>query len=71
MVVIVDIRKKLGLTQGQMGARLGCTQGAVSNYEQRTRELSIGVARQYLTLAREARLKTTLDEIFGPAEMDL
>jgi len=43
---IQQARKELGLTQGELATRLGCTQAALSNYELGKRRLYLASLEQ-------------------------
>ena len=43
---VQQARQELGLTQGELAARLGCTQAALSNYELGKRRLDLADLEQ-------------------------
>ena len=43
---VQQVRQGLGITQGELAARLGCTQAALSNYELGKRRLDLASLEQ-------------------------
>lgn len=58
------IRERLGVTQTELGAAIGCTQGNVGHYE-RGQTLPPEAAKRLIGFAASRGLALTLDQIYG------
>jgi transcriptional regulator with XRE-family HTH domain len=65
MSTFLDIRTRLGLTQAELGAGLGVTQGAISFYERGVIVPSPSVAARLITFAKTRKVALTYNEIYG------
>lgn len=63
------IRKRLGFSQADIAAAIGCTQGNVSFYE-RGQTIPPEVARKLIAVARRNGLMLTFDMVYGAEEVD-
>jgi putative transcriptional regulator len=63
------IRERLKLTQAELAAVIGCTQGNVGHYE-RGQTVPPAVARRLIRAARERGLDLSFDDVYGPVEGD-
>lgn len=68
--VISEIRQEAGLTQLEMGEKIGVTDRAISNYELGVRVPKPAHARKIVSMAKKLGLKKgrrcyTLDDIYG------
>lgn len=63
------IRKRLKLSQADMGEALGVNQSAASQYERGELEFPIGRAVRLLDLAASKGLQLTLDQVYGRADL--
>lgn len=59
------IRKKLGLTQAQLGKKLNVSRQMIFLYETKKRHMSIATAKLLITLASKQGIKCSLDDIFA------
>lgn len=66
---IKSIRTKLGLTQSELAAAIGCTQGNIGHYENKGQTVMPDVARRLIAFAATRGLHLTFDDIYG--EIDL
>lgn len=64
MQVVKTIRTRLGLTQAQLGAALGVTQGNVGNYELRGQVITPPVAAKLIKVAGRRGLVVSFDDIY-------
>lgn len=69
MTSIRDIRKRLGLTQAEMAALLGCSQGNVSFYEH-GQVMPPEVAKRLIRSAAARGVLLTFEDIYGSAFVD-
>jgi putative transcriptional regulator len=67
MNAIRSIRACLGLTQAQLAAALGMTQGNVLHYEQGRQGVPSDVARRLIEHAATLGVDLTFDHIYGGA----
>lgn len=65
---ILEIRKRLGLTQTELATALGCTQGNVGHYE-RGQLLRPDRAGKLIECAASRGLHLTMDHIYGGAPL--
>lgn len=61
---ILQIRKRLGMTQEAFGAAIGVSQGNVSHYEQGRQEVPPDVARRVISAAEAVGQVVTFDDIY-------
>lgn len=66
MTSIRDIRKRLALTQAQMAALLGCSQGNVSFYEH-GQVMPPEIAKRLIRAAAGLGVALSYDDIYGSA----
>ena len=64
---ILQIRKRLGLSQVAFGEAIGVSQGNVSHYEQGRQEVPPDVARRVIAAAEALGHAVTFDDIYRPA----
>ena len=64
MSVIKTIRTKLGMSQADLGAALGVTQGNVGHYERRDQLVSVPVAARLIGVCEERGLTVTFDDLY-------
>lgn len=62
------IRSRLGLTQAELGAALGCSQMNVSYYE-RGQDIPPAVAGKLIAVAAERGLAISFDHIYGSLDV--
>ena len=67
MNAILSIRKRLGLTQAELGKGLGVSQGSISFYE-RGQTMSPAVAGTLIDLAKSLGQVVTYDDIYRASE---
>ncbi len=61
---ILQIRKRLGLSQATFGEAIGVSQGNVSHYEQGRQEVPPDVARRVIAAAEALGQVVTFDDIY-------
>lgn len=61
---IAFYRKKLSLTQCQLGEKLGWAQSRVANYELGTRFPSIEIAKKIVIIFNDLGINCTIDDVF-------
>ena len=61
---ILQIRKRLGLSQVAFGEAIGVSQGNVSHYEQGRQEVPPDVARRVIAAAEAFGQAVTFDDIY-------
>lgn len=64
------IRKKLGLTQGQLADMIGCTTSNVSHYERVGQRIRQEMAMRIVSVAKSLGLEITLEDIYGEQRME-
>ena len=64
MSVIKSIRTKLGMSQADLGAALGVTQGNVGHYERRGQLVSVPVAARLIKVCKKRGLTVTFDDLY-------
>ena len=64
---ILQIRKRLGLSQVAFGKAIDVSQGNVSHYEQGRQEVPPEVARRVIAAAEALGHVVTFDDIYQPA----
>lgn len=69
MNAVRTIRERLALSQAQLGAALGMTQGNVSFYELDKQPVPPPVAGKLIELARDRGLEIGYDHVYGAAEL--
>lgn len=62
------IRSRLGVSQQELAAELGCTQGNVSYYE-RGQQMPPDTAKKLIEYARTKGLMLSYDHVYGAAEI--
>lgn len=69
---ILEIRKRLRLTQAEFGEAIGCSQGNVGFYERGDQKFPVLRANTLIDFAARRGLRLTLDQVYGrkplPAE---
>jgi DNA-binding transcriptional regulator YiaG len=60
------IRKRLQLTQAEIAAPLGVTQGSVSFYETGQTAVPPGVAAKLIEFAKGRGVEITYDDVYAP-----
>ncbi|MCP3022280.1 helix-turn-helix domain-containing protein [Cupriavidus basilensis] len=65
---LLDLRKRLGLSQSELGSILGVGQSAISQCERGGNYLSIKHAKRLIKLAAEKGVAVTLDELYRTEE---
>lgn len=63
--VVKSIRLQLGMTQAELAARLGVTQGVVSHFEVGRRVLNPSMAAKLIRAARGRGVQVTFDTLYG------
>ena len=58
------VRKRLGLSQEDLAARIGKSQGVISNVEVGRQDLMPSDARSIISLGREIGVQITFDDIY-------
>jgi len=66
---IKHIRERLDVTQAELAAAMGCTQGNVSFYE-KGQGVPPEAARRLIAFAAERGLAITFDHVYGDARLD-
>ncbi|MDR5881092.1 helix-turn-helix transcriptional regulator [Caballeronia sp. LZ032] len=61
---LITLRKRLALSQAEIGAAIGITQSTISQSERGDITLSVEVAKRLVQFARSKGIKATLDEIY-------
>ena len=69
MNAIRSIRACLGLTQAQLAAALGMTQGNVLHYEQGRQRVPPDVAQKLIEHAASLGIAITFDHVYGGAQL--
>jgi putative transcriptional regulator len=64
MNVLKSIRKRLGMTQEELGAALGVSQGNVGNIELRGQTITPHLAAALIRVARRKGVELTFDDIY-------
>lgn len=64
---VLAIRKRLGLSQKELGIRIGKTQGVISNVEVGRQDLMPEDARKIISLAKHLGIELTFDDIYEVA----
>ncbi|WP_278439530.1 helix-turn-helix transcriptional regulator [Pseudomonas oryzihabitans] len=70
MSMLKETRKRVGLTQAELAASVGVTQGAIAHYENGRREPGLDECRRILKALNRKGAKTTLDKLFPPKPAD-
>ncbi len=69
MSTIKAIRQRLGLTQSELAAGIGCTQGNVGHYENKGQTVPPDVAKRLIAFAGTKGVRLTYDDVYGPADV--
>lgn len=70
MSKIKDIRTKLGVTQNELGKKLGVSQGAMNHYENGKREISLTLARKIVHALNQLGANCTFDDVFPDPQLN-
>ena len=62
---VLEIRKRLDMSQREFGAEICCTQGNVSHYEARGQRVPVDVAKSIIELAKTRGVQLSLDDIYA------
>jgi putative transcriptional regulator len=65
---ISAVRNDARITQAQLGAALGWSQGRISNYESGTRVPGLADSRRIVAALNQLGAACTLDDVFPPEE---
>jgi putative transcriptional regulator len=63
-----ETRKRVGLTQAELAAAVGLTQGAIAHYENERREPGLDECRSIVKALNKKGAKTSLDKLFPPKQ---
>jgi DNA-binding XRE family transcriptional regulator len=61
---LITLRKRLALSQAELGAAIDVTQSTISQAERGDITLSVDVAKRAVLFARRKGIKTSLDELY-------
>lgn len=62
---ILHIRQLIGISQAELGAAIGVSQGNVSHYEQGRQEVPPDMARRLISAAKERGLVLTFNDVYS------
>ena len=65
-----EIRKKLKLSQAQLGQLIGRTQSNIGHYENKGQRIPMDVARRIVSAAKFRGITITLEDIYGEERME-
>lgn len=65
---ILHIRQLIGISQAELGASIGVSQGNVSHYEQGRQEVPPDVARRIIAAAKDRGISLTFNDIYTSSE---
>lgn len=68
MNICKQIRERLGLTQRDLAAVLGCTQGNVSHYENDAHGMPVETAKRLIDYAKKRDVNISFEEIYARAQ---
>lgn len=69
MSTIKAIRQRLGLTQSELAAGIGCTQGNIGHYENKGQTVPPDVAKRLIAFAASKGERIAYEDVYGPAEV--
>lgn len=69
MTALRSIRKRLGVSQGQIAEILGCNQSNVSGIERGQYAMSPAVAAKLIEFSRSRGLEISYDHVYGAADL--
>ncbi|WP_409015162.1 helix-turn-helix transcriptional regulator [Caballeronia sp. LZ001] len=61
---LITLRKRLAMSQAEIGAAIGVTQSTISQSERGEITLSVEVAKRLRDFARSKGVRTTLDDLY-------
>ncbi|MFM0243820.1 helix-turn-helix domain-containing protein [Paraburkholderia sediminicola] len=67
MSPILQLRKRLKVSQADLGAALGVTQSAISQYEKGTSVPSPEIVRRLIEFAKTAGIEVSFESIYAPS----
>jgi transcriptional regulator with XRE-family HTH domain len=64
ITALTSIRKKLGLSQTELGRSIGKRASAISNYETKRRHLPLDDAYKIIDIARQKGISISLEDLY-------
>lgn len=61
---LITLRKRLAMSQAEIGAAIGVTQSTISQSERGDITLSVEVAKRLVQFARSKGVKASLDDLY-------